>query len=343
MAVMRQTKSLLLLAITSTFALTGAVLSEERGIRIDLARHPVPDIQTLEPGPLADLVRYGRELVERTYAHIGPEVPDPAMRFTGNNLACASCHLEAGTKPYAMPFVGVAATFPQYRAREDDISTLEERVNGCMQRSMNGRPLPTDSREMKAFLAYFAFLSQGVPIGATIEGAGVQMVRMPNRRADPQAGARIYAEKCASCHGDDGRGVRVGEAGDAQGYAIPPVWGPDSFNTGAGMHRLAMATRFILANMPPGASHDAPQLTLDEAYDVAAFINSHPRPEKAGLERDFPARWNKPVDAPFPPYLLGTADQHKYGPFPPLLEQQRRMKEALIEYARREREGRPTN
>jgi len=337
------TLGLSLLTFVSSLALAGSVRSGEGPPRIDLTRHPVPDIAKLQPGPLADLIRFGRELVERTYAHIGPEVADPAKRYTGNNLACASCHLEAGTKPYAMPFVGVAATFPQYRAREDDISSIEDRVNGCIQRSMNGRPLPHESREMKAFVAYFTFLSSGIPIGATIHGSGVEMVRMPNRRADPEAGARVYAEKCASCHGEDGRGIRVGEAGDAQGYAVPPLWGPDTYNTGAGMHRVAMATRFILANMPSGASHDAKQLTLDEAYDVAAYINSQPRPEKAGLENDFPARWNKPVDALFPPYLLGTPDQHKYGPFPPLVEKQRQLREELLEYARRERAGRPMN
>ncbi|MFQ3623114.1 MAG: c-type cytochrome [Acetobacteraceae bacterium] len=341
-------RPLALVAFVSLLAVGGAVISQEAQrearVTIDLTKHPIPDIGALPPDPLTDLIRYGRELVERTYAHIGPEVADPAMRFAGNNLACASCHQEAGTKPYAMPFVGVTATFPQYRGREDDISTIEERVNGCMQRSMAGRPLPHDSREMKAFVAYMAFLSRGIPVGATIEGAGVRLVRMPNRRANPEVGAALYAEKCASCHGEDGRGIRVGDVGDAQGYAVPPLWGPDSFNTGAGMNRLAMATRFILANMPSGASHADPQLTLDEAYDVAAFVVSHPRPEKPGLEADFPARWNKPVDAAFPPYLLADPDQHKYGPFPPLVERQRQMREQLIEYARREREGnRPTH
>lgn len=228
-----------------------------------------------------------------------------------------------------MPWVGTTATFPQYRAREDDISTVEERVNGCMERSMNGKPLPLSSREMKAFSAYIAFLSQGVPVGGTVKGASTLQMKMPNRRADPEAGRGVYAAKCASCHGAEGLGLRAGKPGDAQGYTFPPLWGPDSFNTGAGMNRLALATRFVKANMPLGASHDATQLSDDESYDVVAFMLSQPRPVKANLEADFPARWNKPVDAAFPPYLLGTADQHKYGPFPPLLEKQKQLADTL--------------
>lgn len=301
--------------------MAGAAQAQE----VNLVGRAVPDPAQLPAGPHKDLVLYGQALSTRTFAHIGPEVADPAMRLAGNNLACTSCHQAGATKPFAMPWVGVSASFPQYRAREDDISTVEDRVNGCMQRSMNGKPLALGSREMKAFTAYIAFLSQGVPVGGAVKGAATLPTKMPGRRADPAAGAQVYGAKCAACHGADGQGLRVGKAGDARGYTFPPLWGPDSFNTGAGMNRLAMATRFIQANMPQGASHDAMQLSVDEAYDVAAHMVSQPRPVKAHLEADFPARWNKPVDAAFPPYLQGTADQHKYGPFPPLAEKQKQM------------------
>lgn len=204
---------------------------------------------------------------------------------------------------------------------------------------MNGKPLALGSREMKAFNAYIAFMSQGVPVGGSVKGVATLQTKMPNRRADPEAGKGVYAAKCAVCHGPEGQGQRVGKAGDAQGYTFPPVWGPDSFNTGAGMNRVAMATRFIQANMPMGASHDAMQLSVDEAYDVAAHIASQPRPVKANLEVDFPARWNKPVDAAFPPYLQGTADQHKYGPFPPLAEKQKQMADKLKAEAAAARSG----
>lgn len=323
----------LVVAISTVgFLSAGAVMAQQpsQPSKVSLLSWSLPDINALPPGPERDLILYGKELTERTFAHIGPEVKNPAMRFAGNNLSCSSCHRNGATTPYAMPWTGVTASFPQYRGREDDISTVEERVNGCMQRSMNGKPLPYDSREMKAFVAYMAFLSRGVPVGAQIEGAGMLQSKMPNRRANPEAGKIVYAEKCASCHGEDGQGKRAGKPGDAEGYTFPPVWGQDSFNIGAGMHRLTMATRYIKHNMPLGATHNAPLLSDDEAYDVAAFILSQPRPFMANLDRDFPARWNKPIDAAFPPYVLGaTPDQHKYGPFPPLAEKQRQMAQQL--------------
>lgn len=191
---------------------------------------------------------------------------------------------------------------------------------------MNGKTLPLDSEEMKAFVTYIHFLGQGVPLAAEVKGQGMVQSKMPNRRADLVNGAKVYEAKCAVCHGPDGQGVRIGQVGDAQGYAFPPLWGPDSFNNGAGMNRMVMATRFIQHNMPLGASHDAPQLSVDEAFDVAGFMLSHPRPIKANLEADFPARFNKPIDAAFPPYMLGAdPDQHRYGPFPPLAEKLKQM------------------
>ncbi len=298
----------------------------EPTLTVKLVGRPVPEIDSLPEGPYRDLVQRGHELSSRTFAVIGPEVKNLRKRYAGNNLACTSCHEQGGAKPFAIPWVGVTATFPQYRGREDQISTVEERINGCMERSMNGKPLPLDAPEMKAFTTYIAYLSRGVPVGAQIEGAAVLQSAVPDRRADLMAGVVVYAARCAVCHGADGLGKRTGQRGDAQGYIFPPLWGPDSFNNGAGMNRMLTTTRFIRQNMPLGASHAASVLNDDEAYDVAAFVLSRPRPIKSHLEADFPARWNKPIDAAFPPYMLGaTADQHRYGPYPPLAEKQRQI------------------
>lgn len=292
--------------------------------KVSLLERTPPAVDSLPDDPYGRLVRYGHELATRTFAHIGPEVKDAPMRFAGNNLACTSCHQDNATKPFAIPWIGVTSTFPQYRAREDQISTVEERVNGCMERSMNGRVLPLDSREMKAFTTYIHFLSRGIPVGADIEGSATKAVKAPDRRADPLAGAAVYAARCQVCHGENGEGRRAGVKGDAQGYVFPPLWGPDTFNNGAGMNRLLTAMRFIMHNMPQGTNHAAPVLSDDEAFDVAGYILSQPRPLKANLEQDFPARWNKPIDAAFPPYVDGaSADQHKYGPFPPLADMAR--------------------
>lgn len=289
------------------------------------------DVSKLPDDHYGRLARYGKELAERTFAHIGPEVGNPKMRYAGNNLSCTSCHQNGATKPYAIPWVGVHAAFPQYRAREDEVSTVAERVNGCMERSMAGKPLPLGSREMKAFETYIHFLSKDVPTGAAVTGQGLPRITMPERRAAPLHGAKLYAEKCSACHGANGAGLRAGAVGSASGYTFPPLWGQDSFNNGAGMNRLIFTTSFVYTNMPLGVQHGQPQLSLDDAYDIAAFVLSQPRSQKANLERDFPARWNKPVDAAFPPYVDGaSADQHKYGPFKPLQDNMLKIKDSLL-------------
>lgn len=286
-----------------------------------LADWQAPDINQLADDKYGQLVRHGKALMEQTYKYVGPEVKDVSKRYAGNNLACVTCHLDAGGRKFGNPWVGTFVSFPQYRGREDAISTTEERINGCMQRSMNGRPLPLDSAEMKAMMAYLHFLSTGLPVGVKLEGTGTPRVQPLARAADPVAGKQVYASYCVACHGDNGQGVRKGMVGDAEGYQFPPLWGPDSYNNGAGMARVTLAAAFIKANMPSGTRHTNPVLTDEQAFDVAAYINSQPRPVKANLEADFPARKNKPFDSAFAPYTPGfSAEQHKYGPWKPIKE-----------------------
>ena len=145
-----------------------SALAQEPGKAHTISTTDSYDISGLPDDHYGRLVRYGKELTERTFAYIGPEVKNPKMRYAGNNLACVSCHENSATKPFAMPWVGAHATFPQYRGREDDVSTIDERVNGCMERSMAGKPLPLESREMKAYATYIHFLSKGVPTGGKV-------------------------------------------------------------------------------------------------------------------------------------------------------------------------------
>lgn len=280
-----------------------------------------PDITKLADDKYGQTVRKGKALMEETYKHIGPEVKDVAKRYAGNNLACVSCHMEAGGRKFGNPWVGTFVSFPQYRGREDAISTTEERINGCMERSMNGKKLPLDSEEIKMMMTYLQFLSTGIPVGTKLEGGGTLKLKPLSRPADRVAGKQVYAATCVACHGDNGQGVRRGKPGDANGYMFPPLWGPDSYNTGAGMARVTLAAGFIKGNMPNGITHINTVLTDEQAFDVAAFMNSQPRPVKANLQADFPARKNKPVDAAFPPYTPGfSAEQHKYGPWQPIME-----------------------
>jgi thiosulfate dehydrogenase len=281
----------------------------------------VPDADALPAGIWKEAVVYGRRLFTETPTLIGPEVRDAGMRYAGNNLSCQSCHLLAGTQAFALPMVGVYAGFPTYVARENEVRTIEDRIDGCMERSMNGRALPVDGREMKAMVAYLQFLSSGVPVGKAIEGRGTPALPLLDRAADVAKGRAVYAATCVACHQPDGQGLRKGKQGDAAGYVYPPLWGPDSFNDGAGMHRLIASANYIHANMPFGASYRAAVLSEQDAWDVAAFINSQPRPARAHLELDYPDRAKKPVDAPFPPFTDSfSLEQHRLGPFKPIVE-----------------------
>jgi len=291
-----------------------AVAAEQ--LTIDLTQWKPPDISTVGDDPFGQLVKYGHALFTNTANEIGPGVPEPAKRYAGNNLACQSCHLQAGTQPYAMPMIGIWGQFPQYRGREGAVDSIEDRINGCMERSLNGRALPLDSQEMKAFSSYMRWVSTAVPDGARLLGAGTLQIHEPDRAADPVRGAKIYAQVCSACHGPNGLGMR---AENGLGYQFPPLWGPDSFNNGAGMSRLLTAAAYAKHNMPLGTRFDSPLLTDEEAYDVAGYIVSQNRPEKANLDRDYPIRFQKPVDSPYGPYADGfPSEQHRFGPFGPI-------------------------
>lgn len=295
-------------------AATGCGRAQRAGseARSEVARvWPRPDPTLLPEGPQKREVLYGEALIRRTYAIVGPRVADASQRYSGNNLACSSCHLDGGRQRYALSLIGVANAYPRNMARENAVQSLAQRINGCFERSMNGRALPVGSREMTAMLAYLSFLSDAAP--AAMEGRGAPTVRLLERAANPVRGAHVYATRCAVCHGEDGQGARNE---DGYSYAYPPLWGSDSFNDGAGMHRIVTAANFIRANMPLGTTYEKPVLTEEEAFDVAAYINTQPRPQRSGLDRDYPDRRRKPVDAPFPPYADHFSQrQHTFGPW----------------------------
>ena len=261
----------------------------------------------------SEYIKYGYQLISETYKYIGPENGDAKMVYTGNNLACKNCHLDAGQKKFSAPYVGVFGRFPQYRGRENTIGTLQDRVNGCMERSMNGKKLPVDGKEMTAIMAYMKWVSDKVPTGEKIEGSGFVKVEIPNRKVDLAHGEEVYKMKCASCHGVDGQGIKMPSG---LGYTYPPLWGNDSYNHGAGMNRVLTAAQFIKGNMPFGATSENPMVTDEEAYDVAGFIDSHQRPKKKNTEKDYPKLERKPVSAPYGPYADEfSQEQHQFGPF----------------------------
>jgi thiosulfate dehydrogenase len=209
-----------------------------------------------------------------------------------------------------------AERYPRFSGRDGGIGDLRDRINGCMQRSMNGRALPRDSVEMIAMEAYILGLADRFQAAAASRREAREPPEFvePDRAADVDAGRSVFEARCQICHGNDGAGLMATTEPSA-GYVFPPLWGPDSFNDGAGMHRVLTAARFIKARMPFGQ----PDLTDDQAYDVAAYINSQPRPAMQGLDVDYPDRALKPVDSPYPPYADPfPREQHRLGPFQPI-------------------------
>jgi thiosulfate dehydrogenase len=272
------------------------------------------------PSAEARLIERGRDLIAKTSSTIGPDAADPAMRFAGNGLECASCHINAGTQPFGLSLVPTTRTFPRYIGRENETRTLAQRIDGCMVRSMNGRALPAGGPEMTAMLAYLASLAPPAP--APVKEESLAPLPLPDRAADPARGRQVFATTCAACHGADGLGQRLDAAEAAQAgqrYRFPPLWGPDSFNDGAGMARVVTAARFVHANMPAGVTWQSPVIAAEDAYDVMAFVDSQPRPQMAGLDQDYPNRLKKPADAGYAPFVGPfPADQHRFGPWGPI-------------------------
>src|SRR5215208_2687092 len=164
----------------------------------------VPEVSALPHDATGTQIRAGRDLITATYAYIGPQVADPAKRYAGNNLACSNCHLQAGTRKFGLPLFGLFGAFPQYSARAAAEITIEDRLNSCMTRSMNGRVLPNDAPEMQAMVAYIKFLSTDVAAGQTLPGMGSGTMPELERAADPLRGRAIYARACLTCHNSDG-------------------------------------------------------------------------------------------------------------------------------------------
>ncbi len=271
-----------------------------------------PDTSAIAGEPNKDAIRYGYRLISNTAYYFGPK---GKIAHITNGMNCQNCHLEAGTKPFGNNYSAVAATYPKFRARSGTIENIYKRVNDCFQRSLNGKTLDTTTKEMQAIVTYIKWLGKNVPKGASPKGAGLTELAYLGRAANTGKGKEYFLQKCISCHMTTGEGKLNT---DGITYLYPPLWGDHSYNTGAGLYRLSRFAGYIKSNMPLGATYNHSLLTDEEAWDIAAFVNSQPRPV-ADLSKDWPDIAAKPIDMPFGPYADSFSEtQHKYGPFEPI-------------------------
>lgn len=267
------------------------------------------DVFAIKEAKKSDEVLFGRDLIIHTAYYFGPK---GRIGQQTNGLNCQNCHLDAGTKPFGNNYGSVASTYPKVRARSGKMESIAKRINDCFERSLNGKGLAENSKEMRAMVAYMKFLGENVPKGEKAAGSGLKELPFLTRAADPQKGKLVYDLRCASCHQLNGQGIIDGIG---QSYVYPPLWGPHSFNDAAGLSRISNMAKYVKYNMPLGVSHDAPELSDEDAWDVAAYIESKPRPHKA-VPQDWPDITKKPIDHPFGPYADAFSEQqHKYGPF----------------------------
>ncbi len=273
----------------------------------------LPDTNKIPSTPQGDLIKYGRSLITNTSYYYGPA---GTLQKLSNGLNCENCHLDAGTKLFGNNFYMVANGYPRYKERSGAMESIEKKVEDCFERSMNGKIIDSNSREMKAFVAYLNWVGSNVAKGDKPKGVGLEELPFMDRPADSSKGRTVFVNKCQVCHGKNGEGQ---ELPDSTGKIYPPLWGSRSYNIGASIYRLSKFAGFVKNNMPFGVSHDAPELTNEEAWDVAAFVNSQYHPYK-DLSADWPVLTKKPYDYPFGPYADNQFSelQHKYGPFAPI-------------------------
>jgi thiosulfate dehydrogenase len=228
-----------------------------------------PPLTAIPAGPEGDSIKRGMAIFDNPRAN--------AAAFVGNAMACKNCHLDSGRRANSSPMWAAWVSYPQYRKKNNSINTMLDRIEACFRYSMNapnsasGGPPPPDSDIYRDLEAYFHWLAKGAPTGQSLPGGGYPKPQLSAAGYDPARGAAIFAASCTACHGNDGQG-----ASQPNGTVVyPPLWGPRSYNWGAGMARVDLAAGFIKANMPfdkPGTLSD------QDAWDVAAFIDSHERP-----------------------------------------------------------------
>ena len=303
------------LAMITVFAVSFSFLSsgekrEEKLLKVDFSQIP--------KDKFGEEVKYGRELMINTALYIGPE--GKVGEYLGNKMNCSNCHQEGGTKPFSFNLMLSHDNYPQYRAREGKVLTLAERVNNCIERPHNGKPLPLDSREMTAFLSYLKWINGFVPKDENFGGAKNLGINFPPRAASSERGSNLFVLHCQTCHGVNGEGQMKA---DNTSYAYPPLWGENAYQPGSSMHRIIKLAQWLKANMPYGkATWDKPFLSDEEALDLAAFVNDDAIHKRPGVESlAYPHPEEKAIDYDGGPFIdTFSVPQHKFGPYQPIID-----------------------
>ncbi|PAF50044.1 hypothetical protein BKH43_06005 [Helicobacter sp. 13S00401-1] len=236
------------------------------------------DFSKIPDGAYKEGLKYGQKIFNETYGTIGDGAHGEGKGMAKSKLSCASCHGLGGASKNTLSLVGAFAHYPESNYRGPGILNIEDRINACMVRSENGKPLPVESKEMKAMVAYLYFLSKGVPVGTTVLTDYSQTKVDVSKPGDAKKGKLIFADKCAACHGINGEGTRNPDKKSGNYFIYPALWGKDAYNSGAGMQHLDKLAKFIKLNMPKGNA----TLTEQEALDVATYIHMQPKPKFMG-------------------------------------------------------------
>ncbi len=301
---------------------TQNVATSAEAVKTDTTNYwTAADINTITDAKQKQQVVYGQELIAHTAKYFGP---NGSVKKITNGLNCQNCHLQAGTAVFANNYGSVASLYPKFRARSGSVENIYKRVNDCFERSLNGKAIDTAGKEMQAIVAYIEFIGSNVEKGKKAAGSGFKDLAWLDRAADPEKGMTVYTAKCQSCHQANGEGVFNA---DKTEYTYPALWGSNSFNDGAGLYRISNIAKYVKYNMPQGTTFHSPQLSDEEAWDVAAFVVSQKRPH-INVPKDWPDISKKPVDHPFGPYADAfTEKQHKLGPFKSIVEEQKKKEE----------------
>lgn len=236
-----------------------------------------PSMDELPDGPMGNAIQRGHDLINVTSSELRKEAPSAEEgEQKVNGLSCASCHAGAGLEESSMSLVGSTISYPQYNERADAVMTIEDRINGCMVRSMDGEEFEAGDADLEAIVAYMSYISEGIPERSELDWKDpVAMEDVPVPDAD--AGEQLFQQSCIACHAVDGSGT-----GEISG---PALWGDESFNDGAGLSRHDKMAGFINDFMP---KTDPGSLTEQDASDLAAFLLMQECPEFDGHRDDWP-------------------------------------------------------